>query len=804
VRNATLLAAIAVACGALGLAAPKGPLSADEQATAINAVREYALSYTRNLPNYTCIQATRQTMTAPAAVLGGPPGFPLRMDRIEEQLSFVNRREIRTLTKINDSVPSAKEKAKIRTMSSGEFGNLLDTIFEPQTHADIRWDHVTTLDRRRVYVFAFHVPQAKGYALVEPSGQQIRVPFDGFVYADSKTGTVVRIEMNCSRIPARSEYRTLRLELDYQATKIAGREYVLPSHSYLRYEMTEGGATIAAEYKSYRRFSTDSTIEFARAETQPQAVSAEDDAVAGNIAANRAAAAPEPPAAEPIPDPGPPAITAPAEVALPELPKPETVAAPPNPVFQTATRLVQVSVIAQDKDGKPVTDLRRDEFQIFDNGAPQEIRLFLADHPDLSRPAPNAPGTFTNRIASGGASVLLFDKLFIDRDNNVFEHNVRARQKALQALKAIPPGDRIAIYALWCHFQVVRELTTDRNSLLEKLNSFAPQPAPCSDPVIPETQPAPFIAPQAAASIVTMKGHEMEGFNEIAARQQARAGEDEFRVMADHLAGIPGRKNLIWVTSTFRLSPANVQRLIDANVAIYPVDAVGSMIGTPSAKKDRYAPLMAFAAMTGGAAFYDRDDFDAGIREALADGRVSYTLGFYPSAEDANTAVHRLGVSVRRPAVTLRYRTSYELKPQPPTSANPVDDLVQAMNRPVDATTIPLTASATRVQDRLDLEATLDLPSLDLNLSQGLWKGQVEVVARFLAADGSWVGDVAPETVTLNLRQTTYESMLQSGLPYRKELRIPAKAVELRLLVGNLVSSKIGTLTIPLSEVKEK
>jgi len=43
--------------------------------------------------------------------------------------------------------------------------------------------------------------------------------------------------------------------------------------------------------------------------------------------------------------------------------------------------------------------------------------------------------------------------------------------------------------------------------------------------------------------------------------------------------------------------------------------------------------------------------------------------------------------------------------------------------------------------------------------------------------------------------------MLQSGVPYHKELKIPAKAVELKVLAGNLSSGRIGILTIPLSEV---
>ncbi len=270
---------------------------------------------------------------------------------------------------------------------------------------------------------------------------------------------------------------------------------------------------------------------------------------------------------------------------------------------------------------------------------------------------------------------------------------------------------------------MVRELTSDRDSLLAKLDAFKPGAAPCADPTVPDDHPR-FGNPQQAEAETRAKSHEQEGFDEIAARHEADQGEYEFNVMADHLAGIPGRKNLIWVTSQFRLSPANVKRLADANVAIYPVDVIGSLIAPPWAKKARYDPLRAFAAMTGGVAFYDRDDIAVGIREALRDGRVSYTLGFYPPTEDSNAPVHQLDVRVSRPGVTLRYRTSYELKPPPPVSANPVDDLVQALNRPVDATVIPVTARATRNGDRVDLSVSLDVSESRSRVERGIVEGQ--------------------------------------------------------------------------------
>jgi hypothetical protein len=82
---------------------------------------------------------------------------------------------------------------------------------------------------------------------------------------------------------------------------------------------------------------------------------------------------------------------------------------PPAPAFRTGVELVQVSVIAQDNQGNPVTDLRREEFKILHNGVSQEIRLFLAEVEKFNAPAQvtasnKAPNTFTNRIPATAGS----------------------------------------------------------------------------------------------------------------------------------------------------------------------------------------------------------------------------------------------------------------------------------------------------------------------------------------------------------------------------------------------------------------
>ena len=71
-------------------------------------------------------------MTTSAADLIGPAGRPSRVDVIEEQVSFVNRREVRRITKINEARPSAAGLVQMVSVSRGESGNLLDTIFDPK------------------------------------------------------------------------------------------------------------------------------------------------------------------------------------------------------------------------------------------------------------------------------------------------------------------------------------------------------------------------------------------------------------------------------------------------------------------------------------------------------------------------------------------------------------------------------------------------------------------------------------------------------------------------------------------------
>jgi len=289
--------------------------------------------------------------------------------------------------------------------------------------------------------------------------------------------------------------------------------------------------------------------------------------------------------------------------------------APTGPTFRATTKLVQVSVVAHDSKGAPVADLRREEFQILDNGAPQEIRVFVAatEKSSASPPQNLAPNTFTNRISGSSTrnSVILFDNLLTGfGDPEGLDGTGYGVQKVLEALRKIPDGERIAIYALGRKLQVIREFTTDRESLERQLRAWKPSPDDAVTGTALCVPPPPISAHPGTADVVLRAQTEMvQSCIRIDSLQRAAPFDEELNQIADHLAGIPGRKNLIWMANQFPITTSQLQRLTNAGAAIYQINEAGVKANA-------------------------RNDLDAVVLEAIEDGRASYTLGFYQPVSD--------------------------------------------------------------------------------------------------------------------------------------------------------------------------
>src|SRR5580704_15379523 len=146
--------------------------------------------------------------------------------------------------------------------------------------------------------------------------------------------------------------------------------------------------------------------------------------------------------------------------------------APQTPIIlKSTTRLVQVSVIAQDGKGQPVTDLKMDDFRIKVNGKDQPIKVFSMDAtgglPKNEEKLP--PGVFTNRLAANtgqsGITIVLLDTL----NTPSWTDQVQAKAEVIRYLRTLQPSDHIGLYTLGTSLRVLHDYTEDSTELLTRL-----------------------------------------------------------------------------------------------------------------------------------------------------------------------------------------------------------------------------------------------------------------------------------------------------------------------------------------------
>jgi VWFA-related protein len=166
------------------------------------------------------------------------------------------------------------------------------------------------------------------------------------------------------------------------------------------------------------------------------------------------------------------AVATAAALQLPALVSPQD---PQRPSFPTETELVTVDVVVTGRNGEPVTDLRREDFAVTEDGAPQAIASFEAVHrPALTpaaaatRPAPPEPRTATNQLVPGrepASFVVVFDELHLTP-----AEAVRARNAVAAFLEsAVAAGDRVGLVGTSQGTRVTAQVPEGRDALVQFL-----------------------------------------------------------------------------------------------------------------------------------------------------------------------------------------------------------------------------------------------------------------------------------------------------------------------------------------------
>ncbi|HEY2913464.1 MAG TPA: VWA domain-containing protein, partial [Candidatus Angelobacter sp.] len=279
-------------------------------------------------------------------------------------------------------------------------------------------------------------------------------------------------------------------------------------------------------------------------------------------------------------------------------------------VMRATTRMVVVDVVATDRSGNPVTDLKPGDFTVLEDRSPQQVRSFNFQHPaEAAAPAVSMPGVstpmpapqlpehvFTNvpaYRADGPLNVILVDAL-----NSTLLNQMNVREEMFRLLLKLPPGRPVAIYALGEKLQLLQDFTSDPKILRDALTNYkdhAPQQLknPVGDPI---SQAFILTTLPSAASLQTYLRYTQDAAS-VGADLRVSLTLDALQAIAQSLSAYPGRKNLIWLSASFPLA-LNVDgkmklqgqaaernyepqlarmadSLMSAQVAVYPVDARG-------------------------------------------------------------------------------------------------------------------------------------------------------------------------------------------------------------------------------------
>ena len=307
--------------------------------------------------------------------------------------------------------------------------------------------------------------------------------------------------------------------------------------------------------------------------------------------------------------------------------------APSGFTLRTTTKLVDVGLVAYDKKGHTVTDLKLTDFEIYDNGRRQEIKFFgqasqaaaaslpTADEQSLTA-APEP--AFSNRqigpesLERGAAPENHATVLMIDASNLAWDDLSYARQEILRFLKTFPADEPAGLYILRSYgFQVLVEPTSNHDLVAERLSQWMPTAQDLSRAQDEEQRNRQtFDWVHSAADLERVNGNggrSPETFdnnkNQTSPTVSATSPVDpRLREMgsnperdsllwligvARHLGSVAGRKNLIWVSSDNVLADwsDNVSRsekttkfldtlaievretMNEARVSLYPLDA---------------------------------------------------------------------------------------------------------------------------------------------------------------------------------------------------------------------------------------
>jgi VWFA-related protein len=491
------------------------------------------------------------------------------------------------------------------------------------------------------------------------------------------------------------------------------------------------------------------------------------------------------------------------------------------PTITINARLVVLDVVVTGPNGKPVDGLTKKDFQIFEDNKPQFIRSFEPPSAHVETPAssneaeatsldPAKPETFGN----SPVTILVLDQL-----NTHFADNSFARRELHDYLAKQPstlehPTTLLDIYDN--NFKQIRPFTRDRDALLRALQA----------------------TPTEAA-------WQLETFGKAASGPAQRL-EQSLRALqsiAQSVAGIRGRKNLIWVGGGFpSIDPTkledqdaqgvkdDLQRitnlLLETRVTLYAVDPTSSAAGVTEITDESQLQFAMAAGdsmgvgadpyginedfdrlgpVTGGRVIRGMNNVAAQIGDSIDLGSNYYTLTYTPSSISELEGKYRnIRVVCLRPDLKVSTRNGYYagMSQQEKSTDSVSFDLATAAE-----STIPLNGLHVVVEPNHNVAAEEETYTIHVGASLLTWEtgengtsvAHVAVMAASLSKQNKMIahtlhGMTATARSGVNLHDPTRTA------DFNFTAKAASKAAKLRFIIRDASTGRMGSFDLPIEK----
>jgi VWFA-related protein len=537
-------------------------------------------------------------------------------------------------------------------------------------------------------------------------------------------------------------------------------------------------------------------------------------------------------------------------------PKPE----PPTVREEARVVVVEVPVNVVDKDGRPVENLKAEDFEVFDDGKPQKITGFEVLDQRKSLPPPE-PGEPPLNPAASRHFLILFDLTFASVQGVVRARH-SARDFVVTRMKDLDTA-AVATYSVETGFRLVVGFTGDRTQLatavdtlgLPNLVQRSPDPLALLVTQPNQVSEAPFATTggDPSSALDAAMGEALENMQTMFEKSHRAIYRDRISRMLDSFAklavaldSVPGRKHILYLSEGFdsrelsgRTSPNAGSREAEwaihgqtwkidndarygntdlrsqmtrdlalfnrSDCIIHSVDIGGLRTGVEmtagDATVDAQDTLYYMSEETGGQFLKNANEMSSLFDKLLESTGLIYLLAFQPVRVPENGKFHTLKVKVKNKNYLVSARSGY-YEPKSQKTLTPMEKTLaeaSAVTAALPKTDVPawVLAAPLPVSEGLSrVPVIVEVPGDRLLAGHEGPKMDLDIFVYAIDKQGQ-TRDYLVQPIGIDLSKAE-ATLARGGIKYYGVLTLAPGDYTLRTLVRNNESGRFGVTITPV------